>query len=116
LPAVDLVRDWRRHAGSSSPDLEQLLALVCAIGHETPVIDHLEDQVPGGSNGSTTDATPTIGAPGQPVLHRIPSLQAATDAVRRRRTDGWRLNLTRLSARAHIAVGAWLVFFGRLID
>src|SRR5581483_11869757 len=100
LLAIDLVRDGRRHADSSGPLFEELLTLVCAIRHEAPVRDHVEDKIPAGGHGSASNSAAAIGTPDQRVLYRIPSLQAAANAVRSRRADGRRLDLARLSARA----------------
>jgi hypothetical protein len=67
-------------------------------------------QVPTGRNGAAADASTAITAPDERMFHRIPSLRAAADPVRRRGTDGWRLYLTRFGIRARVAVAAFLVF------
>src|SRR4029077_18628095 len=94
---------------------EQLLAFVGAPSRKTPVIGRLEDQVPASGHGATADASAAITAPDQHVFHRIPGLQAAADPVRRRWTDGRRLDLARFSGCAYIAVATFLVFVGRLV-
>ena len=115
LPAVAFVSNRRRHASPPGLHFVQLLALVGAIGHEAPVVTHMENQVAACGNGSPSNAAIAIRAPDQSLLRRIPSLQAAANVVGGRWTDGRRLDLTRYRARAHIAVGPFFVFVVGLI-
>ena len=78
LLPIDLVGDGRTHASAAGLNLEQLLALIGGVCEQPAIVNHLEDQVTGCGDGSTTDAAAARGAPDQFMVHRIPGFEDTT--------------------------------------
>src|SRR5713101_276621 len=114
LLAIHFVGDRRSHAGTPGLHLVQDLAFVGADRAEAPVVDRLEHQVARGGRRAATDPAATFDVPVQPLVQRIPRLQAATRVLGRLGTEG-RLNGLRRTRRTNVTRGTGLEFYCGLI-
>src|SRR5688572_7578407 len=81
LAAVEPICDRRPHvAAQSGLELEELVALVSAVGEQPSIAQCLEDEVAGGCERAAADAAAARAPPAHLLFHRIPCDQRAAAA------------------------------------
>src|SRR6202011_5978038 len=68
---------WAHASAKARLDFENLLALIGGVGHQPPVGNHLEDQVPTRSDRAAAASTTGWSPPALLLVYRIPGQQSA---------------------------------------